>query len=200
VEEKLKNNLKDAINKKIDGYEKQKEQILKHSVSIDILSGLVSSLEEKLENLKTYSSDSLAKILSPYYSKELLGNMLDKLEITRLVLAMQDRGLSVEFNEEELNILIEFLESIRAVRDNEVKKFEAIAERDIKPLDAKINELSVIAEKVTLDEKGENIINRKEIDDIMQIVIEENSDDDLQIAILRGLNNVNVIIHAKTKI
>lgn len=199
MEENLKRDLKRTIGNKISIFEKQKEQILKHSVSIDVLSGLVLSLEERLENLKEYNRDSLIRILSPYYSKEQLTSLLDRLEIARLVLNMKEKGLQVEFNEEELNILIEFLESTRAIRDNEVKKFEAIAERDIKPLEHKIDELKTIEEKISSGNKGEKIINRKEVDEIMQLVIEENSDDGLQISILRELNKINVNIHSKTK-
>lgn len=199
MKENLKRDLKRTIGSKISTFEKQKEQIMKHSVSIDVLSGLVLSLEEKLENLKEYNRDSLIRILSTYYSKEQLNSILDKLEIARLVLNMKEKGHQVEFNEEELNILIEFLESTRAIRDNEIKKFEAIAERDIKPLEYKIDELKVIEEKISLGENGLNIINRQEVDEIMQLVIEENSDDELQISILRELNKINIIIHSKIK-
>lgn len=199
MEENLKRDLANALKNKISQYDKQKEHILKHSITIDILSNLVSALEEKLENLKEYPKETLTKILSPYYPKETLKMMLDKLEIARLVLSMRDRGISVEFNEEELNIIIDFLETIRGVRDNEVKKFEAIAERDIKPLDDKRTELKLIEEKISLGEEGNNIINRKEIDEVMKIVIEENPSDDLQISILRLLNKINVLIYSKTK-
>lgn len=197
MREDLKKDLLNAIKNKISQYNKQKEQILKHSITIDVLSNLVSSLEEKLENLREYPKESLSKILLPYYPAETLKAMLDKLEIARLVLSMQEKGISVEFNEEELNIIIEFLEAIRGVRDNEVKKFEAIAERDIKPLDDKFEQLEIIENKILLGENGDSIINKKEIDEIMQIVIEENSSDDIQLAILRLLNKINILIYSK---
>lgn len=197
MREDLKKDLLNAIKNKISQYNKQKEQILKHSITIDVLSNLVSSLEEKLENLREYPKESLSKILLPYYPAETLKAMLDKLEIARLVLSMQEKGISVEFNEEELNIIIEFLEAIRGVRDNEVKKFEAIAERDIKPLDDKVEQLEIIENKILLGENGDSIINKKEIDEIMQIVIEENSSDDIQLAILRLLNKINILIYSK---
>ena len=59
-------------------------------------------------------------------------------------------------------------------------------------LNEEIKLLKQIYDKITLAEKGKSIIMGKEIDRIMQLAIEEEADEETQIAILVLLNKINL--------
>lgn len=196
MNEDLKKELLDYVKNRFDMFSREKEQILKNQESIDVLSNLVYALEETPANLKLYSRETLTKILSSYHSNEVIQKTLNNLEIARLVISLQDRGVGVEFNDEELNIMLEFLESVRGLRDAEIQKFQQLVNTDIRQLDDKMTELESIKTKLTDGEKGTVAINKREIDNIMHLAIEKNSDERKQIAVLRLLNKINIGIYA----
>jgi len=196
MNEDLKQELLDYVKSRFDMFNREKEQILKNQENIDVLSNLVQSLEETPANLKRYSRESLTKILSSYHSNEVIQKTLNNLEIARLVISLQDRGVGVEFNDEELNIMIEFLDSVRGLRDAEIQKFQQLVNTDVRQLDSKMAELESIRTKLTEGEAGSAAINKSEIDNIMHLAIEKNSDERKQIAVLRLLNKINIGIYA----
>lgn len=192
MEEKLKKALIDSVRSKISELNRQKEQVLTKGKNIDKLSELVSTLEKGFENLKDFSRESLEKILSPYYANSVLTDELNRLEIVRFVFDVQDKGHNVELNEEEIDIMVNFLEKIRSERNVEYQKYERIALKNKEQLDEEIKSLELIEEKVSLGEKGTKIIVGREIDKIMQLAISEEADEDVQISILCLLNKMNL--------
>ena len=88
--------------------------------------------------------------------------------------------------------MVEFLDKIREEKNNEYMKYEKIALKNKEQLNEDIKLLKQIHEKVTLGDKGKNIIMGKEIDRIMQLAIEEEADEDTQIAVLVLLNKINL--------
>jgi len=196
MNEDLKRDLIRIMQEKSELYDKKKNDILKNKENIDILSKLVETLEANPTNLKLYSREDLTKMLSIYHSNENIQKTLNRLEIARLVISLQDRGVDVDFNEEELNILIEFIELMRGIRDTEIGKFQQIVDSDVKQLDDKMEELATIQDKINLGAKGTTFINKKEIDSLMHLVVEREADDVLQISVLRLLNKVNIGIYS----
>lgn len=192
MEEKLKKALIDSVHSKISELNRQKEQVLTKGKNIDKLSELVSTLEKGFENLKEFSRESLEKILSPYYANSVLTDELNRLEIVRFVFDVQEKGHNVELNEEEIDIMVNFLEKIRSERNVEYQKYERIALKNKEQLDEEIKSLELIEEKVSLGEKGTKIIVGREIDKIMQLAISEEADEDIQISILCLLNKMNL--------
>jgi hypothetical protein len=59
-----------------------------------------------------------------------------------------------------------------------------------------MEELDSIRTKLTAGEKGTNIINKQEIDNIMHLVIEKDANERTQISVLRLLNKINIGIYA----
>jgi len=196
VEEKLKSALSDAIHSKIENLNQQKEQILTKGKHLEKLTDLVATLEKGFERLKDYSRDSLEEILEPYYPGNLLNEELNKLDIVRFVLEIKDRGYDVELNEEEIDIMVNFLDKIKIERNVEHQKYEKMALINKEQLEAEIKLLLQIEEKVSLGNKGTKIIIGREIDKIMQLAIEEEADEDVQISILSLLNKMNLGISA----
>lgn len=192
MEDKLKSALINALNSKIADLHDRSERVSIVGKNLEKLTELVTVIEQGFENLKNYSRESLARILSPYYGASELQKELDKLEIVKLVFNLQTNGIEVELNEEEINIMVEFLDKIREEKNNEYIKYEKIAMKNKEQLNEEIKLLKQIHEKVTLGEKGKSIIMGKEIDRIMQLAIEEEADEDTQISILVLLNNINL--------
>jgi hypothetical protein len=192
MEEKLKSALINALNSKISELQERRERASVVSKNLEKLSELVTLIEQGFENLKRYDRETLSKILTPYYSTPDLQRELDRLEIVKLVFNLQTHGMEVELNEEEINIMVEFLDKIREEKNNEYMKYEKIALKNKEQLNEDIKLLKQIHEKVTLGDKGKNIIMGKEIDRIMQLAIEEEADEDTQIAVLVLLNKINL--------
>lgn len=192
MEDKLKSALINALNSKMADLHDRSERVSIVGKNLEKLTELVTVIEQGFENLKNYSRESLARILSPYYGASELQKELDKLEIVKLVFNLQTNGIEVELNEEEINIMVEFLDKIREEKNNEYIKYEKIAMKNKEQLNEEIKLLKQIHEKVTLGEKGKSIIMGKEIDRIMQLAIEEEADEDTQISILVLLNNINL--------
>lgn len=192
MEEKLKSALINALNSKISELQERRERASVVSKNLEKLSELVTLIEQGFENLKRYDRETLSKILTPYYSTSDLQRELDRLEIVKLVFNLQTHGMEVELNEEEINIMVEFLDKIREEKNNEYMKYEKIALKNKEQLNEDIKLLKQIHEKVTLGDKGKNIIMGKEIDRIMQLAIEEEADEDTQIAVLVLLNKINL--------
>ena len=192
MEEKLKSALINALNSKISELQERRERASVVSKNLQKLSELVTLIEQGFENLKRYDRETLSKILTPYYSTPDLQRELDRLEIVKLVFNLQTHGMEVELNEEEINIMVEFLDKIREEKNNEYMKYEKIALKNKEQLNEDIKLLKQIHEKVTLGDKGKNIIMGKEIDRIMQLAIEEEADEDTQIAVLVLLNKINL--------
>lgn len=192
MEEKLKSALINALNSKISELHERRERASVVSKNLEKLSELVTLIEQGFENLKRYDRETLSKILTPYYSTPDLQRELDRLEIVKLVFNLQTHGMEVELNEEEINIMVEFLDKIREEKNNEYMKYEKIALKNKEQLNEDIKLLKQIHEKVTLGDKGKNIIMGKEIDRIMQLAIEEEADEDTQIAVLVLLNKINL--------
>lgn len=192
MEEKLKSALINALNSKISELQERRERASVVSKNLEKLSELVTLIEQGFENLKRYDRETLSKILTPYYSTPDLQRELDRLEIVKLVFNLQTHGMEVELNEEEINIMVEFLDKIREEKNNEYMKYEKIALKNKEQLSEDIKLLKQIHEKVTLGDKGKNIIMGKEIDRIMQLAIEEEADEDTQIAVLVLLNKINL--------
>ena len=192
MEEKLKSALINALNSKISELQERRERASVVSKNLEKLSELVTLIEQGFENLKRYDRETLSKILTPYYSTPDLQRELDTLEIVKLVFNLQTHGMEVELNEEEINIMVEFLDKIREEKNNEYMKYEKIALKNKEQLNEDIKLLKQIHEKVTLGDKGKNIIMGKEIDRIMQLAIEEEADEDTQIAVLVLLNKINL--------
>ena len=119
MEEKLKNALLNALHEKISDLNRQKELVLVKKKNLDSLSELLTTLESGFEYLKKFSRENLEKILAPYYTNNVLNDELDKLEIVRFVFEVQDKGHNVELNEEEIDIMVNFLEKIRIERNLE---------------------------------------------------------------------------------
>jgi len=196
MNEDLKRDLIRIMQEKSELYDKKKADILKNKENIDVLSNLVATLEDNPTNLKIFSREDLTKMLSIHHSNETIQKTLNRLEIARLVISLQDRGVDVDFNEEELNILVEFIEMMRGIRDGEIAKFQQIVDSDVKQLDDRMLELETIQDKITKGANGTEFINKKEIDSLMHLVIEREADDLLQISVLRLLNKVNIGIYA----
>lgn len=192
MEEKLKSALINALNSKISELQERRERASVVSKNLEKLSELVTLIEQGFENLKRYDRETLSKILTPYYSTPDLQRELDRLEIVKLVFNLQTHGMEVELNEEEINIMVEFLDKIREEKNNEYMKYEKIALKNKEQLNEDIKLLKQIHEKVTLGDKGKNIIMGKEIDRIMQLAIEEEADEDTQISVLVLLNKINL--------
>ena len=192
MEEKLKSALINALNSKISELQERRERASVVSKNLEKLSELVTFIEQGFENLKRYDRETLSKILTPYYSTPDLQRELDRLEIVKLVFNLQTHGMEVELNEEEINIMVEFLDKIRKEKNNEYMKYEKIALKNKEQLNEDIKLLKQIHEKVTLGDKGKNIIMGKEIDRIMQLAIEEEADEDTQISVLVLLNKINL--------
>ena len=192
MEEKLKSALINALNSKISELQERRERASVVSKNLEKLSELVTLIEQGFENLKRYDRETLSKILTPYYSTPDLQRELDRLEIVKLVFNLQTHGMEVELNEEEINIMVEFLDKIGEEKNNEYMKYEKIALKNKEQLNEDIKLLKQIHEKVTLGDKGKNIIMGKEIDRIMQLAIEEEADEDTQIAVLVLLNKINL--------
>lgn len=192
MEEKLKIALTDTVNSQIKELNYQKEQVLIKGKNLDSLAELVATLESGFENLKNYSREQLNKILSPYYAGNALNEELDRLEIVKFVFEVQDKGHNVELNEEEIDIMVNFLEKIRSEKNIEYQKYEKIAMKNIEQLDEEINVLTEIETKISQGEKGTKIILGKEIDKIMQLAIDEEANEDIQISILCLLNKINL--------
>ena len=127
MEEKLKSALINALNSKISELQERRERASVVSKNLEKLSELVTLIEQGFENLKRYDRETLSKILTPYYSTSDLQRELDRLEIVKLVFNLQTHGMEVELNEEEINIMVEFLDKIREEKNNEYMKYEKIA-------------------------------------------------------------------------
>ena len=194
MEEKLKNALLNALHEKISDLNRQKELVLVKKKNLDSLSELLTTLESGFEYLKKFSRENLEKILAPYYTNNVLNDELDKLEIVRFVFEVQDKGHNVELNEEEIDIMVNFLEKIRNERNLEYQKYEKISLKNKEQLDEEASFLNQTEKKIVLGEKGTSIIVGKEIDKIMQLAIEEDADEDIQISILCLLNKINLKI------
>lgn len=192
MEDKLRSALINALNSKISELHARRERVSVVGKNLEKLTELVDAIEHGFENLKNYDRESLSKILASYYSASELEKELDKLEIVKLVFNLQTNGIEVELNEEEINIMVEFLDKIREEKNNEYIKYEKITMKNKEQLNEEIKLLKQIHEKVTLGEKGKSIIMGKEIDRIMQLAIEEEADEDTQISILVLLNNINL--------
>lgn len=192
MEDKLRSALINALSSKISELQERRDRVSNVGKNLDKLSELVTLIEQGFENLKNYSRESLSKILAPYYSTPDLQKELDRLEIVKLVFNLQTHGMEVELNEEEINIMVEFLDKIREEKNNEYLKYEKIAMKNKEQLNEEIKLLKQIYDKITLAEKGKNIIMGKEIDRIMQLAIEEEADEETQIAILVLLNKINL--------
>lgn len=192
MEDKLRSALINALSSKISELQERRDRVSNVGKNLEKLSELVTLIEQGFENLKNYSRESLSKILSPYYSTPDLQKELDRLEIVKLVFNLQTHGMEVELNEEEINIMVEFLDKIREEKNNEYLKYEKIAMKNKEQLNEEIKLLKQIYDKITLAEKGKNIIMGKEIDRIMQLAIEEEADEETQIAILVLLNKINL--------
>lgn len=199
MEDKLKSALINALSSKISELHDRCERVSNVGKNLEKLTELVTVIEQGFENLKNYNRDSLARILSPYYATAELQKELDKLEIVKLVFNLQNNGIDVELNEEEINIMVEFLDKIREEKNNEYIKYEKISMKNKEQLNEEIKLLEQIYEKVTLGDKGKSIIMGKEIDRIMQLAIEEEADEDTQIAILVLLNKINLGIGSNVK-
>lgn len=199
MEDKLKSALVNALNNKISELNVRRERVLTIGKNLEKLSELVTVIEQGFENLKNYSRESLSKILTPYYSAPELQKELDKLEIVKLVFNLQTHGMEVELNEEEINIMVEFLDRIREEKNKDFMKYEKISLKNKEQLNDEIKLLKEIHEKVTLGERGTSIIMGKEIDRIMQLAIEEEADEDTQIAILVLLNKINTSLNKETQ-
>lgn len=199
MEDKLKSALINALSSKISELHDRCERVSNVGKNLEKLTELVTVIEQGFENLKNYNRDSLARILSPYYATAELQKELDKLEIVKLVFNLQNNGIDVELNEEEINIMVEFLDKIREEKNNEYIKYEKISMKNKEQLNEEIKLLEQIYEKVTLGDKGKSIIMGKEIDCIMQLAIEEEADEDTQIAILVLLNKINLGIGSNVK-
>ena len=192
MEDKLRSALINALSSKISELQERRDRVSNVGKNLEKLSELVALIEQGFENLKNYSRESLSKILAPYYSTPDLQKELDRLEIVKLVFNLQTHGMEVELNEEEINIMVEFLDKIREEKNNEYLKYEKIAMKNKEQLNEEIKLLKQIYDKITLAEKGKNIIMGKEIDRIMQLAIEEEADEETQIAILVLLNKINL--------
>lgn len=192
MEDKLRSALINALSSKISELQERRDRVSNVGKNLEKLSELVTLIEQGFENLKNYSRESLSKILAPYYSAPDLQKELDRLEIVKLVFNLQTHGMEVELNEEEINIMVEFLDKIREEKNNEYLKYEKIAMKNKEQLNEEIKLLKQIYDKITLAEKGKSIIMGKEIDRIMQLAIEEEADEETQIAILVLLNKINL--------
>ena len=192
MDEKLTKALIDSIHSKIDDLKRQKDQVAKQRKKLDKLSELVATIEEGFESLKTFSRDDLEKILSPYYARDALDEELNRLEIVRLVYDVQEKGHNVDLNEEEIDIMVNFLEQIRCKCNDAVQKYERSSLKDKEQLEDEIKSLKIIEEKIIAGENGTQIIIGKEIDKIMQLAIVEEADEEVQISILCLLNKMNL--------
>ena len=150
------------------------------------------------DKLKSYSREDLKRILSPYYPSNVLAEELDRLEVVRFAFSIQDKGYEIELNEEEIDIMIRFLEKIKNDKNVEYQKYNSLAPRSKERLNDEIKLLKQIEDKLSQNADGNRIIMGKEIDKIMQLAIEEEADEDTQIAILCLLNRMNLKAHTKS--
>lgn len=199
MEEKLRTALTDTVHSRIKELNRQKDHVLTKGKHLDNLAELVTALETGFEKLRDYSREKLEKILSPYYADNTLIEELDRLEIVRFVFEVQDKGHNVELNDEEIDIMVNFLEKIRSERNIEYQKYEKISLKNKEQLEEEIKTLMEIEEKISQGERGTKIILGKEIDKIMQLAIEEEANEDVQISILCLLNKMNLGISNNDK-
>lgn len=198
MEEKLKKALHDTITSRINSLNLKKEQMLTKRVQLDELCELIDSLEMSFDKLKSYSREDLKRILTPYYPSNVLAEELDRLEVVRFAFSIQDKGYEIELNEEEIDIMIRFLEKIKNDKNVEYQKYNSLAPRSKERLNDEIKLLKQIEDKLSQNADGNRIIMGKEIDKIMQLAIEEEADEDTQIAILCLLNRMNLKAHTKS--
>lgn len=194
MEDKIQNALLDAIRNRIEELNYQKNQVITRGKNLEKLIDLVNDFENGFDKLREYSREKLENILSPYFLDSTLKEQLDKLEIVRLVFNLQEKGHNVELNDEEIDIMVNFLEKIRSEKNIESQKYEKISLKNIDQLNEEIESLSVIEKKIDFGTKGTEIIISKEIDKIMKLAIEEEANEDVQISILCLLNKMNLSI------
>ncbi len=194
MEDKIQNALLDAIRNRIEELNYQKNQVITRGKNLEKLIDLVNDFENGFDKLREYSREKLENILSPYFLDSTLKEQLNKLEIVRLVFNLQEKGHNVELNDEEIDIMVNFLEKIRSEKNIESQKYEKISLKNIDQLNEEIESLSVIEKKIDFGTKGTEIIISKEIDKIMKLAIEEEANEDVQISILCLLNKMNLSI------
>ena len=199
MEDKLKNALLDAIRNRIEELDYQENQVITRGKNLERLAELVSDFEVGFEKLRDYSREKLEKVLAPYYLENVLKDQLNKLEIVRLVFNIQDKGHDVELNDEEIDIMVNFLEKVRSEKNIESQKYEKISLKNIDQLDAEMESLKAIEKKINLSDKGKEILVSREIDKVMKLAIEEEADEDVQISILCLLNRLNLNISRNEK-
>lgn len=192
MEEQFKKALLDTIQSKISDLNYQKEQVVTKGKNLDKLSELASVLEAGFESLKDYSRNKLEEILTPYYTSNIIKEELDKLEIVRFVFDVKGRGHNLELNEEEIDIMVNFIDKIKNERNIEYQKYEKISLKNKEQLEEEIQSLVQIEEKISLGEKGNKVIIGREIDKIMQLAIEDDANESIQISILCLLNKMNL--------
>lgn len=199
MEENVKRDLLAMFDKKALEEKNLREKASIKTDQLSLLSGFIASLEESSDNLKKYSREWMEKLLSQYYARADLSDLLDKLEIPTLAILMRSQGIEIEFNEEEANILNSFKSDLHALYEHEAKKFSEEVVGGVKAVDKRIADLNTLYAKLNAGGTGKDIVRKSEIDYILQLTTQEEASMDEQIEILGMINRINLQIH-KNKI
>ena len=175
--------LEDRIAKK----RKEIEIASKEFNQMEALAKLISSIDSDLRNLKYYFREKLESVLEPFYRPTELVEILDKLELIRLVLSLESQGISLELNDEEIGI-----KDLKTIYEVESKKIPAEKDSFLAALDANLSHLNGIHRKIKLNGKGSEILHKDEIDSLIRIVLEEEPPIDTQVSILCFVNHLNL--------
>ncbi len=180
--------LEDRIAKK----RKEIEIASKEFNQMEALAKLISSIDSDLRNLKYYFREKLESVLEPFYRPTELVEILDKLELIRLVLSLESQGISLELNDEEIGIKDKFIHDLKTIYEVESKKIPAEKDSFLAALDANLSHLNGIHRKIKLNGKGSEILHKDEIDSLIRIVLEEEPPIDTQVSILCFVNHLNL--------
>ncbi len=195
MEDDIKRKLLSMFDAKAIEEKKLREKAAIKTEQLSVLSGFIASLEESTDNLKKYSREWIEKVLEQYYSKEDLKELLDKLEIPTLAILMRSQGISIDFNEEEENILETFQNDLQTLYNHESKKFSEEIVGGVKAVDKRISDLNTLYAKLNAGGTGKDIVKKSEIDYVMQLTTQENTSMDTQIEILGMINRINLQIY-----
>ncbi len=194
MQEEIRKDLLLILEDRIAKQKKEIEVASKEINQAEALAKLIASLESDLRNLKYYFREKLESVLEPFYRKEELTAILDRLEIIRLALSLESQGIFVDLNEEELSIKNQFINDLQTVYQKEAKKIPQEKDTFLASLDANLAHLNGIHRKLRLNEKGSEILHKDEIDSIIRIVLEEQPTTEHQISILCFINHLNMQI------
>ena len=194
MQEEIRKDLLLILEDRIAKQKKEIEVASKEINQIEALAKLISSLESDLRNLKYYFREKLESVLEPFYPREEVITILDRLEIIRLALSLESQGIFVDLNEEELSIKNEFINDLQTLYQKESKKIPQEKDTFLASLDANLAHLNGIHRKLRLNEKGSEILHKDEIESLVRLVLDEDPTTERQISILCFINHLNLQI------